>query len=163
MEQIEINVVGLQALELIFQKDVKVLGLFHSKHRHFGGQVYFIPITIFQCFAHQRLTLLVVIKIGGVYIIHPRINGAAEHPDGLGLVNGFSVFQQGKAHTAKSQRRNGNAGISHFSILHGKAPLFSAGLPAVSNLRTGQFYHGQRYFSRNSAQALESSFSTNRR
>ena len=126
VHQVKVDVVGLQALQLVVEEEVEILLLFHREHRHFGGQVDLFPVAVPQGLAHQRLAGLVVIKIGGVDVVHAAVDGVADHADGPGLVDAVVglPFQNRHAHAAKAQRGNLHTGISHFAVLHSeKTPL----------------------------------------
>ena len=108
MQQIEVKVIRIQPLQLSGEEALCVLQGLHLPGRQLGGQVIALPGHVRQDAAQDALALLLMIKIGGVDVIDPRLQRPAEH-GGDSVLLYASRIVRGKAHAAEAQQ--GDPGI----------------------------------------------------
>jgi len=104
MQQVEINVIGLQLGKLLVQKPVEILGTFYFPARQLGSQAHSLAVTAgLEDASHKQLALVAMIGIGGVNIIHPLVDGMVHHAGCLRFINICGSAVGGQAHTTKAQ------------------------------------------------------------
>ena len=120
VQQVAVDVVGLQPLQLLIQDALEILLTGQSGHGHLGGQSHLLPVAIPKAQPCDPLT--VGIDIGSVHICKTVVDGAAQGPDGPLLINGAvsTLFQ---THHAEAQNGGRQAGIAEFPIFHINIPL----------------------------------------
>lgn len=125
MHQIKIDVVGLQTLELLVQKTIKIRWFLYQPAGGFGGQKNFVPIAVLERTAYQRFAgaafahSLTVVGIGGVDVIDALIDGLADQADGLSFVDlAVCAGHKGQTHAAKAQDGYHLFCFAETSILH---------------------------------------------
>jgi hypothetical protein len=87
VEQIKVDRVGLQAFQLLIEQAVEIGAFFDQPDGRLGRNFHALAVAILQGFAEGDFAHLVVIDIGGVEIIHPRLDGFTNHLGGFFLVN----------------------------------------------------------------------------
>ena len=88
VQQVKVNVVGLELAELFVQQPVKVVRTLDLPAGQFGGQVH--PLTIIAVLegtAHDHFALPAVVGVSGVDIVHALVDGVVQH--GAEFVAGF--------------------------------------------------------------------------
>ncbi len=78
MQQVEIHVVGLQALKLLIEKPVGVLKRLDHPDGQLGGDEYVVAQPARKSFANQRLARATVITIRSVDVVHALIEGVMQ-------------------------------------------------------------------------------------
>jgi xylulokinase len=130
VEQIEINVVGLEPGKLLVQEAVEIGFLFYHPNRAFGGYFHAVAPAA-QGLAEHRFAAAFVIDVSGVEIVDTSFHGAVHHADGLRFLdvraNGISVGG-GKTHAAEAEHGGLPVQFAEFAILHGRAGMQGADL-----------------------------------
>ena len=117
MQQIEINLIRLQALQLLAEDPVEIMFPFYHPDGHFGRKMDHIPVSVGKRACGDEFTVPAEVIIGRVNIIDPRVDCAPHH-----FYRRLLVLRQ--AHHAESQRRKPDARISEISVYHRSASLF---------------------------------------
>jgi hypothetical protein len=102
MDQVEVDVVGLKADELLIQIPVHVIPGINEPARKLGSQVHLIAIAVLKCSADERFALSIMIGISGIYIIHSLINGIPEHFGRFGFID-MAVLLYRQTHAPESE------------------------------------------------------------
>ena len=115
MHQVAVDVVGLQALQLLIEDSFKILLAGHPGHRNLAGQGHLLPVTAGQGNAGGHFTA--GIDISGVHIVQAVVNGLAQ-----GLVDpcliDLIVFVLLQAHHAEAKGKMAAAGAAKFAVFH---------------------------------------------
>ena len=99
MQQIDINVVGLESSQFFIQNAVEIFFCLHLVHRDLGGQGHLLPVTILQAQAGDPLA--VTIGVGGIHIGQAAVDGRTQILNGPLLIKlALCVFLQ--THHAKA-------------------------------------------------------------
>ena len=117
VEQVEVKTAGVQPLQLEIEDLLGVRYGLHLPYRQLGGQVIAVPGHARQGPAQKALALAVVVVVGGVKVVHPALQGPAEHAGRLRLPD-LPLPVGGEAHSAEAQQ--GHPGIQAlvFPIFH---------------------------------------------
>ena len=111
MQQIEINLIRLQALQLLAQNPVEIALPFYHPDGHFGGKMDHIPVSVGERAGGNEFTVPAQIIIGRINIIDSRIDCAPHH-----FHRHLLVLRQ--THHAEPQRREPDARIAEISVYH---------------------------------------------
>ena len=105
VQEIEIDVIGLQLLQLVVEDALDILcGLGHP-NGHFVGQIVACAVMICQRFAQKTLGVALMIHVGGVDVVDAVGKGIVQHFLGACIVDfaGFRVDAR-QAHGAQPQQ-----------------------------------------------------------
>jgi hypothetical protein len=89
MEEIKIEVVGLQFFELVVEEFIEVLALLHEPAGELGGEEHLVPQTARQDVAEGDLAQAVMVGRGRVNVIEPALKAAPDHALGFFFVYRF--------------------------------------------------------------------------
>ena len=126
MEQVEIDMVGLQALKLLCEQAIEIVfSLIHPGGR-LGGQIDLVAVATRQRLTHDLLGVAAHIVERGIDVVDAVIDGVMHHFDGLFDIHFFDVrsvaclaaFFQRKAHHAEAERAYLAACFADLSIFH---------------------------------------------
>lgn len=87
MQQVEADVIRLEPSKLLVEKAVAILLFLNVPKWQLGGQVNLLPIAIREGLAHRYLAVATVVGISSINVIHPLVDGIANHLHGLRFVN----------------------------------------------------------------------------
>ena len=125
VQQIEIDMAGLQLDELLVEQAIEVVRALDQPGWQLGGQADALAVAVAEGLAHDDFTLAAVIGVGRVEVVHAGIDRMAHHRDGLVFddprAHAISVGG-GKAHAAKAQRRGLPIKLAEVSVLHYSPP-----------------------------------------
>ena len=120
MHEIEIDMVGAQAAQLLGKIALEIPFAAHKILRQFRCDAHLVPAVVaVKNFAERGLAARV--DVGCVKVVHPGPDRGEHLP--LGLFKVDSGALAGKPHAAVSQQRDGAACLV-IAILHGAKPLF---------------------------------------
>src|SRR5450759_2120098 len=77
---------------LFVQVAVVVVGFLDQLHRGLGGELYFLPVTLLQRVTQDSLAVAGLIRIGRIDVVYPFVDGVADNPYRLVLINVASPF-----------------------------------------------------------------------
>ncbi len=116
VEQINIDVVGAEALELFVEIFFEILVAGDVPDGAFGGEDDPVPVPLFQRFSNDRFIAFVSIR--GIEIVHTVVDGIPHDTDGLRL-----VFR--KPHASQPKPGNPQARSAERRIFHRFLPFVS--------------------------------------
>jgi hypothetical protein len=118
VQQVKVNVVGLQLFELLVEQPVEILGGLDQPARQLGGQPHLFTIAILEHPPDDPFAVAAVVAIRRVHVIHAVVNGVVQHTSRLRLVNVLGLPCGREPHTAEPQCRNLPVRLSELSVLH---------------------------------------------
>lgn len=127
MQQVEVEVIHVQALELDAQEPVEVLRRLIEPRRRFAGDVHTLAVAVFERASQDHFGTAAQIVVGRVKIVDAAVDRVADHRDGRvdvdsidadGIVRLAAVLER-QAHHAESQRRHLDARLPHCAQFHG--------------------------------------------
>ena len=127
VQQVEVDVVVLQALQLDAQDAVEVVGLLDVPHRHLGGHLDALAVAALERLPEPDLARVLVVHPGGVDVVHAAVDGVVEHLRGQGVVDALEVGlavvvgEHRQAHGAEAEGRGLEVDLSEVAVLH--APM----------------------------------------
>ena len=127
VEEVEVQIVLLQPLPLLGVDPLCILQGVDQGGGQFRGEIVALSGVARQGSAHKRLTLAVVVEIGGIKVVDSALIGPVQHGHGLLLVDG-TAFQGGKPHAAKTQQGRLYAQLFLRSSFHMANLLYSLGV-----------------------------------
>ena len=126
VQQVEVDAVGLQALELRAEDAIEVAGLLDVPDGHLGGHLDLLAVAVLERLREPGLAGLLVIHPGGVDVVHTAVDGAAQHRRGLRIVDPLEVGlavgagEDGQAHGTEAERRGPEVELAEGAVLHGR-------------------------------------------
>ena len=126
MEQVEIDMIGLQTLELLCEQAIEIVfGLVHPGRR-LGGQIDLVAVATRQRLTHDLLGVAAYVVERGIDVVDAVIDGVVHHFDGFFDIHFFdargvaclATFFQRKAHHAEAERAYLAACFADLSIFH---------------------------------------------
>ena len=121
VDQVKVDVVGLELCELFIQKAVEVRRPLHHPGGELGRQPNLLAISILERPANDELALAIVIGIGSVDVIHAVIDGVTQHANRFGFIDiGAAALAIGarESHAAEAQGGGFPIQLSKRAILH---------------------------------------------
>ena len=87
MDEVKIDVAGLELCELLIQESVEIRRLLHHPRGQLSRQPHLFAIPILERPANHELALAIVIRVCGVDVIHAFVDGAPQHADRFRFVD----------------------------------------------------------------------------
>ncbi len=136
VQQVEVDVVGLELGQLLVEEAVKVGRRLHQPDRELGGQLHLVAVTVLQRSAHHQLALAFVVGVRGVNVIDAAIDGKAQHANRFGFIDIWTSalpIVGWESHAPEAQGGTFPIELSKRTILH-EAPLL---MDCVTNYTPG--------------------------
>ena len=106
VKKVEIDLLHLQALQLLIEIAVKSLCIFHQPYGEFRCHLHFLTISILECPAHYPFTLPFMVGVRSVDIVDTVVYGVTHHPYRLGFIHLFCFFVgKWQSHHPETQHR----------------------------------------------------------
>ena len=119
MHQVEVDVVGLQLLQLLVQQRLHFRPVVHVLRGHLGGDGDPVPVAVLQRLAQHDLRRAVEVDVGRVQVGHAAVHGAADQGDGLLLVDDAVAGGRAvEAHAAQAEGRALDAQLAEVAVFH---------------------------------------------
>lgn len=126
MEQVKIDMIGLQALELLCQQAVEIVFSLIHPGRRLGGQIDLVAVATRQRLTHDLLGVAAYVVERGIDVVDAVVDGVVHHFDGFFDIHFFdargvaclATFFQRKAHHAEAERAYLAACFADLSIFH---------------------------------------------
>jgi hypothetical protein len=113
------DVIGRELFELLVQDEVEVGRALHLPHGHLGGEMDLGPPVAFQRPTHKALALALVVAVGGVDVVDPRVDRTVQHPRGERLVDAGAVAaDHGQPHASEAEDGGLEAGLAENAVTH---------------------------------------------
>lgn len=120
VHEVKIDVIGLQALQLLVKEALQILFLFHQPGRQLRCDGDLFAVAVLQRLAHDPLALLAQVDVRRIQVRHAAVDRGADDADGVLLVDDlFAVlFHHGEAHAAQAKGRTRNAQLAKGTHFH---------------------------------------------
>jgi len=128
VDEVDVQVVGLELAELLAEDALEVLGLPDVPHRQLAGEHHPVAHRV-QDLADVQLALAAVVAVSRVEVVDALVQRELDHLVGAGFVDGYLGVEAGQAagvahhreaHGAESQDRGFfQIGFSQFPVTHG--------------------------------------------
>ena len=87
MQQVKVDVLGLQLVELLIEVPVEILRTFDCPSRELGRQLDLVPISASERLAHHAFAVSSVVGIACIQIVHPVVDGIVKHSYRFGFID----------------------------------------------------------------------------
>jgi hypothetical protein len=123
MNQVEIDMVGLQPFKLLIQVAIHIGTRIDEPAGKLGSQVNLLAISSLESSAKEGLAFPVMVWVGSINVIHAVIDGIPDHLCSLFFID-IPVFGNGQAHASEAKDGKVGRNFIHSSIEHNLILMF---------------------------------------